>query len=69
MTAAPITPDLVTLPRRPAAAALPELVGMGRAALRAALIAAGTPEAQATMRVGADLAVALPPRRPRLRRR
>ena len=40
---------------------------MGRAALRAALIEAGTPEAQATMRVGADLAVALPPRRPRLR--
>ena len=30
---------------------MPDLVGMGRAELRAALIAAGTPEAQATMRV------------------
>ena len=49
--AAPIAPDLMTLPRRPAAEALPDLVGMGRAAMRAALIAAGTPEAQATMRV------------------
>ncbi len=49
--AAPITPDLMTLPRRPAAEALPDLVGMGRAEMRAALIAAGTPEAQATMRV------------------
>ena len=48
---APITPDLVTLPRRPAAAALPDIVGMGREALRDALIAAGTPPAQATMRV------------------
>ena len=48
---APITPDLVTLPRRPSAAALPDIVGMSREALRDALIAAGTPAAQATMRV------------------
>ncbi|HRO11753.1 23S rRNA (adenine(2503)-C(2))-methyltransferase RlmN [Amaricoccus sp.] len=47
----PISPDLVTLPRRPAEAGLPNVVGMGRAALRAALVEAGTPEAQATMRV------------------
>ncbi len=52
MTAtAPITPDLVTLPRARAAAALPNLVGMSREDMRAALIEAGTPEAQATMRV------------------
>ena len=49
--AAPIAPDLMTLPRRPAAEALPDLVGMSRAEMCAALIAAGTPEAQATMRV------------------
>jgi 23S rRNA (adenine2503-C2)-methyltransferase len=52
MTAtAPITPDLVTLPRVSAPAALPDVVGMSREALRAALVAAGTPEAQAAMRV------------------
>ena len=44
-------PTVVTLPRRPAAAARPNVVGMSRAALRAALVEAGTPEAQATMRV------------------
>jgi 23S rRNA (adenine2503-C2)-methyltransferase len=49
--AAPITPDLVTLPRRPAGAGLADIVGMSREALAAALIAAGTPEAQAAMRV------------------
>ena len=47
---APITPDLVTLPRRSAEPALPNLVGMSREGLRAALIAAGAPEAQAVMR-------------------
>jgi len=51
MDAAPITPDLLTLPRRPTAAALPNLVGMGREALRLALVEAGTPEAQSAMRV------------------
>ena len=53
MTAsAPITQDVVTIPRK-----LPEdgklnLVGLTRDALRAALIEAGTPEKQAKMRVG-----------------
>lgn len=48
---APITQDLVTIPRK-----LPEgplnLVGLTREALREALIAAGTPEKQAKMRTG-----------------
>ncbi|MCH2164794.1 MAG: 23S rRNA (adenine(2503)-C(2))-methyltransferase RlmN [Marinovum sp.] len=48
---APITQDVVTIPRK-----LPEgptnLVGLTRAELRDALIAAGTPEKQAKMRVG-----------------
>ena len=48
---APITPEFQTLPRaRPGG--LPNLVGMTRKAMRAALIAAGTPEKQANMRVG-----------------
>ncbi|MEM1351592.1 MAG: 23S rRNA (adenine(2503)-C(2))-methyltransferase RlmN [Pseudomonadota bacterium] len=52
MTAsAPITQDVHTMPRK-----LPEgpvnLVGLTRAAMREALIAAGTPEKQAKMRVG-----------------
>lgn len=50
-TEAPITPDVVTVPRK-----RPEgptnLVGLTREAMRAALIAAGTPERQARMRVG-----------------
>ncbi len=51
MTAtAPITQDVLTIPRK-----LPEgpvnIVGLTRAALRAALIASGTPEKQAKMRV------------------
>ncbi|MCB1403380.1 MAG: 23S rRNA (adenine(2503)-C(2))-methyltransferase RlmN, partial [Rhodobacteraceae bacterium] len=46
----PITQDLVTLPRQQLAAARPNLVGLPRAELTAALIAAGTPEAQAAMR-------------------
>ncbi len=49
--AAPITPDLVTLPSRPSAAGLSDIVGMSREALGAALVAAGTPEAQVGMRV------------------
>ncbi len=48
---APITQDVLTIPRK-----LPEgpvnLVGMTRDAMRDALIAAGTPEKQAKMRVG-----------------
>jgi 23S rRNA (adenine2503-C2)-methyltransferase len=47
----PIAPDLVTVPREPATGARPDLVGMPREALRAALVAAGTPETQAAMRV------------------
>ena len=48
---APITQDVLTIPRK-----LPEgpqnLVGMSRDTMREALIAAGTPERQAKMRVG-----------------
>ncbi len=50
-TVAPITPDPLTLPRLGAPEAVPNIVGLGREALRTALIEAGTPEAQATMRV------------------
>ncbi|MCB1338613.1 MAG: 23S rRNA (adenine(2503)-C(2))-methyltransferase RlmN, partial [Maritimibacter sp.] len=51
---APITQDVVTFPRRDTAAATGKvnLVGLTREELRAALIAAGTPEKQAKMRVG-----------------
>ena len=49
---APITQDLLTIPRRDTAPARPDLVGLTREAMRDALIAAGTPEAQAKMRVG-----------------
>ena len=48
---APITQDVLTIPRK-AAEWLPNLVGMTRDAMRDALIAAGTPEKQAKMRVG-----------------
>ncbi|MCA1774570.1 MAG: 23S rRNA (adenine(2503)-C(2))-methyltransferase RlmN [Loktanella sp.] len=52
MTAkAPITQDMLTIPRK-APEGLPNLVGMTRDQMRAALIAAGTPEKQAKMRVG-----------------
>ncbi len=52
MTAtAPITQDMLTIPRK-APDGLPNLVGMTRDAMRDALIAAGTPEKQAKMRVG-----------------
>ena len=47
---APITQDVLTIPRK-----LPEgpvnLIGLTRDGMRAALIAAGTPEKQAKMRV------------------
>jgi 23S rRNA (adenine2503-C2)-methyltransferase len=48
---APITQDVLTIPRK-LPDGLPNLVGMTRDAMRAALIAAGTPEKQAKMRVG-----------------
>ena len=48
---APITQDVLNIPRK-AAEGLPNLVGMTRDAMRDALIAAGTPEKQAKMRVG-----------------
>ena len=50
MPAAPITQDLVTLPRPVPQTALPDLVGLTRPQLRAALVAAGTPESMAQMR-------------------
>ncbi len=49
---APITQDLLTIPRHDGAPARPGLVGLTREAMRVALIDAGTPEAQAKMRVG-----------------
>lgn len=49
---APITQDMLTLPRKDTSDGLPNLVGMTRDAMRDALIAAGTPEKQAKMRVG-----------------
>jgi 23S rRNA (adenine2503-C2)-methyltransferase len=48
--AAPITPDVMTLPRRAPEAALENIVGLPRAALQAALVEDGTPAAQAAMR-------------------
>ena len=48
---APITPDMLTVPRK-AMDGLPNLVGMSREAMRDALIGVGTAEKQAKMRVG-----------------
>lgn len=50
----PIAPDILALPRRPAADAEGRinLVGLTREQMRAALIEAGIPEAQARMRTG-----------------
>jgi len=48
----PITQDVMTLPRKDEGGALPNLVGLTREEMRAALIKAGTPEKQAKMRVG-----------------
>ena len=48
----PITPDVLTVPRRAPEGGPPNLIGLTRHQLRDALIAAGTPEAQAKMRVG-----------------
>jgi 23S rRNA (adenine2503-C2)-methyltransferase len=53
MTAtAPIAPELRTLPRRFVDAGLPNVIGLTREQLRLALVAQGTPEAQAAMRAG-----------------
>ncbi len=49
---APITQDVLTIPRKLPEGGKPNLVGMTRDQMRAALIAAGTPERQAKMRVG-----------------
>ncbi|MDF0602334.1 23S rRNA (adenine(2503)-C(2))-methyltransferase RlmN [Psychromarinibacter sp. C21-152] len=49
---APITQDVLTIPRKAETDARQNLVGLTRAQLRDALIAAGTPEKQAKMRVG-----------------
>ncbi|WP_374376189.1 23S rRNA (adenine(2503)-C(2))-methyltransferase RlmN [Tabrizicola sp.] len=49
---APISPDVLTIPRKLPASARTNIVGLTRDALRAALIAAGTPEKQAKMRLG-----------------
>ncbi len=49
---APITQDVLTLPRKLPEGGKPNLVGMTRDQMRAALIAAGTAEKQAKMRVG-----------------
>ncbi len=48
---APITPDNLTVPRKDVAGK-PTLIGLTREAMREALIAMGTPEKQAKMRVG-----------------
>ena len=48
----PVVPDALTVPRRDGAPARPNLIGMTREEMRAALIEAGTPERQAKMRVG-----------------
>ncbi len=52
ITAAPITQDVLTIPRKLAEGGPVNLVGLTREQMRAALIAAGTPERQARMRVG-----------------
>ncbi len=52
MPSAPITQDVLTLPRKLPEGGKINLVGLTRDAMRDALIAAGTPERQAKMRVG-----------------
>ncbi|MGQ0565445.1 MAG: 23S rRNA (adenine(2503)-C(2))-methyltransferase RlmN [Gemmobacter sp.] len=49
---APITPDVLTVPRKLPEGGRPNIVGLTREQLRAALIDAGTPERAAKMRVG-----------------
>ena len=48
---APITQDLITIPRKDAQGAKPNLIGMSRDDLAAALLQIGTPERQIKMRV------------------
>jgi 23S rRNA (adenine2503-C2)-methyltransferase len=50
--AIPITPDNLTVPRKDIATGKQNLVGLSRPQMRDALIAAGTPDKQAGMRVG-----------------
>jgi len=52
VTPAPITQDLLTIPRKLPETARRNLIGLTRAQLHEALIEAGTPERQARMRVG-----------------
>jgi 23S rRNA (adenine2503-C2)-methyltransferase len=52
LPAAPITQDVLTLPRKLPGGGLVNLIGLTRAGLRDALLAAGTPEAQVKMRTG-----------------
>jgi 23S rRNA (adenine2503-C2)-methyltransferase len=47
----PITPDALTVPRKEVAIGKPNLIGMTREQMKAALIEAGTPERQANMRL------------------
>ena len=49
---APITQDLVTIPRKLPDSARTNLIGLTRDQLRNALIEAGTPEKQSKMRAG-----------------
>lgn len=49
---APITPDVLTIPRKLSDTGRTNIIGLTRAQLRDALIEAGTPEKQARMRVG-----------------
>ncbi|MFU8899804.1 MAG: 23S rRNA (adenine(2503)-C(2))-methyltransferase RlmN, partial [Roseinatronobacter sp.] len=49
---APITQDVLTLPRKLAEGGKRNLVGLTRAQMADALVAMGTPEKQAKMRVG-----------------
>ena len=49
---APITQDVLTIPRKLPEGGKTNIVGLTREALREALIAAGTPEKQAKMRLG-----------------
>ncbi|MFV2035384.1 MAG: 23S rRNA (adenine(2503)-C(2))-methyltransferase RlmN, partial [Halocynthiibacter sp.] len=48
----PITPDVLTIPRNPPDGGRKNLVGLTRDGLHTALLAAGTPQKQARMRVG-----------------
>jgi 23S rRNA (adenine2503-C2)-methyltransferase len=50
--ATPITADVLTVPRKLPQGDRTNIIGLTREALRAALVAAGTPERQARMRVG-----------------